>query len=146
MVKLTFRVICKAAFEYDCTDEEFHTFGKDLKTVMPEMEAGRLFPLRQYLWFLSPKARKAYASAKSLREFGQRVLDNYRSMPQEERSKSNTLIKLIHESEGFGSDEQRVAEINIFMIAGHDTTGYTLGSTLVLLAENPEMVQTLRDE
>jgi cytochrome P450 len=60
------------------------------------------------------------------------------------KSTQNTLIKLIESIDI--SDEQKVAEIVIYIIGGHDTTGYTLAMTLVLLRKHSDKEQTLHKE
>lgn len=55
----------------------------------------------------------------------------------------NTLIKLIESNEAI-SDKQKVAEIIIYLIGGHDTTGYSIASTLVLLGKHRDKLSNLR--
>lgn len=46
----------------------------------------------------------------------------------------------------YPSDEARVADIMTFLLAGHDTTGYTVAWTLVELARNKDAMTCLQAE
>jgi cytochrome P450 len=46
----------------------------------------------------------------------------------------------------YPSDKERIADITIFMFAGHDTTAYQVSWIIIELARNPECVKKLRVE
>jgi Cytochrome P450 len=46
----------------------------------------------------------------------------------------------------YPSDRERIADISIFMIAGHDTTAYQLSWIIIELSRNPDVVIKLRAE
>jgi Cytochrome P450 len=46
----------------------------------------------------------------------------------------------------YPSDKERIADITIFMFAGHDTTAYQVSWIIIELARNPECVRKLRVE
>ena len=46
----------------------------------------------------------------------------------------------------YPSDKERIADITIFMFAGHDTTAYQLSWIIIELARNPDCVSKLRIE
>ena len=46
----------------------------------------------------------------------------------------------------YPSDKERIADITMFMFAGHDTTAYQLSWIIIELARNPECVRKLRIE
>jgi len=55
------------------------------------------------------------------------------------------VIKLIENIPHF-SDEEKVHEILTLLIGGHDTTGYTLANTLILMAKHPEFAAKLQSD
>ena len=83
--------------------------------------------------------------AKKVQAFTQRVLEHYRANPNKS-SLNNTLIRLIADNPDFPSDRHRIGEMVTFLIAGHDTTGFTISNTLILLAQHPQITQKLRSE
>ena len=46
--------------------------------------------------------------------------------------------------EGF-DDDQKVSEMLTYIVAGHDTTGFSLSTALVLLAQRPQVAQKVYD-
>lgn len=80
-----------------------------------------LNPFRSSFGFLFSDVRNARRSCLEVKLFAQRVLEHYRRNPN--KSPQNTLIKLIESNEDF-SDEMKVSELFVYILAGHDTTGY----------------------
>jgi cytochrome P450 len=100
--------------------------------------------LRTMFGFLIPETRRAARACVQCQAFARRLLDTYRSNPN--KMVQNTLIKLIEENSAFhGNDKQKVSELVTYMTGGFDTTGYMLSTTLVLLAQHPEVVQKTRE-
>jgi cytochrome P450 len=93
--------------------------------------------------FFVPGFRKQIGGP-AIRLYAEKILEKYLANPN--KSKANTMIKLIVENEQYKSDDERVDEIMMFLIAGHDSTGITLSTILVLLAKNPLVAQKLRQE
>lgn len=145
MVNITFKIICESAFEYHATDEEFKKFAECLELTSYEIFLKQVAnPLRGPFGFLIPEVRKARDAGAWLRIFVAKILTTYRSNPN--KSNQNTLIKLIDSNDFFSSDKQRIAEMMVFIVAGHDTTGYSVSNCLVLLAKNPEKLTKLRED
>ena len=65
------------------------------------------------------KDRVGAPSCREVQRFAGRLLDAYRKNPN--KSPNNTLIKLIAENDSFDSDAQRIAEIVVYLLAGHET-------------------------
>jgi cytochrome P450 len=145
MNRMTFRIICEAAFEYvDVTDEDY-------KEMMVHLEVGlREFimrqaanPIRAALGSLIPSVRQAHKSANAFREYCRKILKAYQANPN--KSPEPTLIKLVNENKTIEHDEeQKLVELTNWVIAGHDTTGYSLSNLLVLLSKNPSAQEKLR--
>jgi len=156
MNRITFYVICEAGFEYtDLSDQEFAHFSHHIEIALREFTFKQSTnPLRRFLWKLLPGVREALASSEETMVFSRKLLQEYKKKQKEgSASEENTLIKLMVDSiGGHGSDddadddEQIAAEVVSWLTAGHDTTGYSLGNALVLLAKHPKVQTKLRHE
>ena len=145
--RITFKVICEAAFEYMATDEEYEFFEHHAYWDLVEHALRQATnPIRKTLWFLFPEARKGRRSSDAILDFAGRVLDAYRRKPLEERSTNNSLIKILHDNEAILTEHQRRSEIKDWLVAGHDTTGYSLAIMTVLVAKNRQVQDKLRRE
>ncbi|KAL7577947.1 hypothetical protein ACA910_007574 [Epithemia clementina (nom. ined.)] len=58
-------------------------------------------------------------------------------------SSSSSVLRLLVENTDL-SETDRIGEMVTFLLGGYDTTGYTLGNALTLLAEHPKVAQKLR--
>ena len=120
MCKLTFQVICEAAFEYIPSADEFENYEHHQKIALEEfLFKYPINPLRRMFGSFIPEVQKAFASCDEIQKFAGRLLDAYRKNPN--KSVNNTLIKLIADNDSFDSDAQRISEIVVYLIAGHDT-------------------------
>jgi len=145
MCKMTFRVILESAFEYtEATDEEVEYFAHHLEVALKEFAMKHLgAPLRKYYGPLLSEYRIAWNSCLACQAFTKKILDAYRSKAN--KSTNKTIIRLLVENQAF-NDRERVAEMFTFLVAGHDTTGFTLGTVLTLLAKNPDVSDKLHRE
>jgi cytochrome P450 len=120
MSKLTFQVICEAAFEYISSAEEFEKFEHHLRIALDQfMFKYTMNPLRKIFGSFIPEVQKGFASCREVQKFAGHLLDAYQKHPN--KSPNKTLIKLIADNDSFDSDAQRIAEIVVYLIAGHDT-------------------------
>jgi cytochrome P450 len=120
MCKLTFQVICEAAFEYIPSAEEFEKFEHHLQIALVQfIFKYTMNPLRKIFASYIPEVQEGFASCREVQKFAGRLLDAYRKNPN--KSANNTLIKLIAGNDSFDSDAQRISEIVVYLIAGHDT-------------------------
>lgn len=145
MCTLTFQIICESAFEYkNVTLHDYSEFAENLELALVEYHMKQFVnPLRRYFKFVLPEVQAAAIASKCVLDFGYKILHSYRSNPN--KSQANTLIKLIDSIDDI-SDRQKAAEIIVFLVAGHDTTGYTIASTLTLLAKHSTVFQKLKDD
>ena len=140
---ITFRVICEAAFEYHGTEQEFQTFEHWAELAAREfIGKAPMNPLRRIFGRFLPDIRAARSASLALVDFAGKVLDAYRQKP--DKSAQKTLIKILNDSQAVATEKQRKAEIKDWLVAGHDTTGYSLSSILVLLAKYPAVQSKLR--
>jgi len=145
MVKLTFDLIMESAFEYTNESGERDIFMENLEKSGEEFdtkEGGN--PFRAYCTPFLKDRREAFKASKDCRKFVQKVIDTYRMNPN--KSEQNTIIKLILNNKEIKTEKERVANIFTMMIAGFDTTGFTISSTLILLAKHPHVAEKLRKE
>lgn len=142
MLTLTFTIICDAAFEYEISQEEMFTFLHDVKTVFVEGKY-RSIPFRWKLGKFIKGVKKAEESARSLRAFGMKILTSFRN---KKSTTKGTVIDCIANDDEYLSDEERVKDIVVFLIAGHDTTAFSLAWTLLELAKHPHEQEALRSE
>lgn len=146
MTYLTFNTILEAAFEYPkISGEEYHSIRQNLDAGIMEF-AGKSFgnPFRMYYGFLLSEYRQSRKSLEVLIAFSTKILEAYKK--NSNKSKNKTIIRLIVENKEYKSDKERISDILATVIAGHETTGFTLGSTLMLLAKHPKVAEKLRDE
>lgn len=143
MTFMTFSTIIEAAFEHDVTYEEFERYAQNAETFLLEFGFRHIAnPLRrQFGWFFSGY-RKAIEASRENYFFLEKVLDDYRM--NSHKSESNTIIKLILQATD--SDSYALSEMGTFVAGGFDTSGFTLSTTLVLLAKHPDVVAKARRE
>ena len=145
MTKVTFDVILSAAFEYTPKPQEYDDFVESLEICLREFSYKQSTnPLRATFGMFIPEVRQAMREAEKVQAFARHLLEHYRANPN--KSSNNTLIRLICENPGFPSDRHRIGEIVTFLVAGHDTTGYSISNTLILLAKHPDIARKLRTE
>jgi len=145
MTRLTFSTILEAGFEYVPTVEDFDRYTNNVNVFLKEFGFKQLAnPLRApFGWFLT-EYRQAMVALEENYAYLRKVIRHYRDNPI--KSPNNTLIRLLVQNETISSDEgQLVSEIGTFIAGGFDTTGYTLSTTLTLLAQHPEIAQKVRD-
>ena len=140
---ITFQVICESAFEYQISREDSEEFGMHSEIAAREfIGKSPMNPLRPLFGRFIPEVVQARESCSKLLDFAGRVLEAYRKNP--DKSTHNTLIKILNDSTSIADDFQRKSEIKDWLTAGHDTTGFSLSSTLTLLALHPEVQDKLR--
>jgi len=143
--RLTFKVICEAAFEYDGSDKEFRDFEHHSGIATREfLVKGNINPLRKIFGRFIPSYREACHSSEILLKFGGRILEAYRKNPN--KSSKNTIIKILEGNKSIEDERQRCSEVNVWLTGGHDTTGYTLANIATLLAKHSAVQRKLRDE
>ena len=92
-------------------------------------------------WF--PLAAEAERAARRNMQISQQVLDAFRlqreeATPDERVTLDETIMGHLVANQAYESDEMRAADVAIFIIAGYDTTGFTLAWLLCELARYPE--------
>jgi len=140
MLHLTLCSICEAAFQYSITDNEAENFLKELHLALMEAAAADM-PFRKYISRFLSSSRRASVASDRLIDFSQKVLDAYRSL---ECPIEGTVIDCIAKNSHYENDKDRVADIFIMLVGGHDTTAYTISWTMFELAKHQEEQKKLR--
>jgi len=144
--RITFYVICNAAFEYQCTTEEYDEFTAHIEPALREyLFVQALNPLRKPFGTFIPDVVAASEGAKGAMEFARRVLESYRQLPEKHEG-TKSLAALLDSNESLKNDMSRCAEVLLWLVAGHDTTGYSVATTLILLAKYQNVQDRLREE
>jgi len=144
MVNIAISAITKTAFEYEITSEEEEQLAVDLEVAL--IEFIREEPLgiwRRYVGLLLPRRRRAFAASQRVRGLMMKIIELYRKL---EKPTPGTVINLVMESDSFPPDEERAAQLAEFLLAGHDTTAYSIAWILLELARNPLEQKQLREE
>ncbi len=92
-----------------------------------------------------PEVRGAKVASRWLVGFAQRILDSYRASDKREGD-TDSLISFLCAADTYKSDRERCADVVMYLIAGHDTTGYTLAWVLCELAGHPAIQDKLASE
>ena len=109
--RITFYVICKAAFEYDCTLEEYNEFSRHLEPALREyLFAQALNPLRKTFGNFIPEVREASKGAKGSMAFAHKVLESYRKT-DDKTTGLKSLVSIIESNERLPTDEHRNGEL-----------------------------------
>lgn len=143
MIHLTLSVICSAAFEYDMSTAEEEEFITESAIVLKE-NRNHSIPLRYKIGRLFiPAVKRSRIGSKRLYALSQRILASYRRL---EHPIPGTVIDSIVNNTSYANDKERGADILLLLIAGYDTTAYSLAWTLLELAKNPTAQQRLQEE
>ena len=146
MIGIVLSALSETAFEYTLSDDEKQMFGHELGLALVEFaRKSPVLPLRSTFlgWFI-PKRRRAVVGANRMKGLAMKIMNEYRNK-NEEPSKG-TIIQLIMESnEAFPTDDDKAAQLLEFLVAGHDTTGYTISFILIELAKNLAEQTKLRE-
>jgi cytochrome P450 len=149
-LKFTFNLVATSMFGVDYkldfaedSQSESAVFVHELHLVIVDAFRNKTIRIDR-LWNGEPA--RAALGKKRLREFTQNILDKYRATHTKEETESDTSV-LAHLVRGpYESDEARCADMIVFIIAGHDTTAYTIVWTLIELSRNSHIVDYIRDE
>ena len=155
MTRLTTRVICEAAFEYNVSSDQVTEFLHNMELALKEFVQKQLFnqfrATRLAEWCI-PSVRQAHEAARWLRQFCHTMLDAFRqrhtssttgAYEYQGPSTTQSVLRLLVEQSQL-TDAERIGEMVTFLLAGYDTTGYSLGNVLCLLAEHTNVQDTLR--
>ena len=143
MIGIVLSALIETAFEYTLSKTEIESFTEDLNYALIEFTRKSANPIRRWLGRLIPERRRAYEAVANLQSVVRHMMTAYR---KKEKHVNGTIIQLIMEADdAFPTDEEKTAQLMEFVMAGHDTTAYTIAWTLLCLAKHPEEQTKLRE-
>lgn len=148
MLFVSFRIVCETVFEYSATREECDSFlAHGLVTATEFGFKQMMNPLRPILGTWLAERAKAYESVEWVQSFGRRVLSQFQLEKEEGRNvkECNTVINLIDSDPRFKSNEEKLPELMLWLFAGHDTVGLSMGTLLWHLAQHPSELNKVRE-
>ena len=133
-----------------CTMQSEHSPGHllmhEFELVLQEFALLQSFNPLRFLMFWNTDLRRAKLAGEKIRAAQSKILDNYRaSMTPEEIAKDSSILAHIVRGP-YKSDKERCADMTLFMIAGHDTTSYTLAWIIIEVARNPHVYEKVKAE
>lgn len=103
------------------------------------------FPLRRTkLNFLIPSVRRAKKAQSFMRKVAMNIIQSYKSL--DSKLNGTVIDKIMSNTEAYTNDEERVADVLILIIAGHETTAFSLAWILIELSKDSELQIQLRQE
>lgn len=126
MLFIVLTALAETGFEYSMSKEETVAIRQNINSSLIEFtRKSPSNPLRPYLWKFSKERRRACQAVKDLRAMVGKFMDVYRSK-KDLSNTPGTIIQLVMDSDAFPTEEEKKAQLMEFMIAGHDTTAYTI--------------------
>ena len=148
MLDVAFRIICQVVFEYKATREECELFLKHGDIAGVEFGFKQMVnPLRPLFGKWLPGRAEAFKSVEWVHAFGMKMLCEFqRKKSQGLNAKDcNTIINIIDSDPCFKTNEEKLPELMLWLFAGHDTTGYSMGIMLLHLAQNKSEMVKVRE-
>jgi cytochrome P450 len=143
MIGITLSTISEAAFEYDMTDHEKEMFVEELDLCLKEFcGKSTLNPFRRLFGLFIKERRRANIAAARIQSLSLSIMNAYKNL---ENPMKGTVVDRIMNNDIYKNDAERAADITILLIAGHDTTSFTIAWILKELAKHPLEQQKLRD-
>ncbi|CEM12702.1 unnamed protein product [Vitrella brassicaformis CCMP3155] len=142
-------MIGEVAFNYPfhAFDDERNSEALALLAAIHEYskEARHLFvnPLRHWMYRLSD-VRRYHGAIGMFRRLCQEMYRQFLDTPPEQRDPTSIIFH-IHKAP-YASDFERIGDIFMLFLAGHDTTGFTISWGVYHLAKNPRVLKKLQQE
>ena len=142
MNRIILAALTETAFQYEMSNEEGEEYKKELEYSLKEFASKSLAnPLRKPFGIFLSDRRRAHQGSKYITNLSLKIMESYRKL---QNPIKETLIDCIMTNPTYKSDMERAADITATMIAGHDTTAYTLAWVLRELARAPKEQEKLR--
>ena len=143
ILDIVLSALTETALEYEMSKDEKEHFVKEMNLALIEYDQKTAAnPFRNIIGFLLPERRRADAAVVNVRNMVLKIMNEYE---KKERTIDGSLIQLIMKSKVFPTEREKATELVNFLIAGHDTTGYSIAWILISLAKHPDEQSKLRD-
>ena len=142
MISIILAAITETAFEYEMTNEEAKEYVRELGYGLKEfMSKSSTNPLRKPFGIFLSDRRRAHQGAKYVTNLSMKIIESYHKL---QNPIKETIIDRIMTNPTYQSDMERAADVTILLIAGHDTTAYSISWVLRELARAPKEQEKLR--
>ena len=149
----TVRVISSVAFGSEAVEYFFgQQFYEDVRVTFNVLLDHAMFPFPQWVWRLTPGYRMELAAIEADRRFSQACQEvisikraQHATMEEEQKKELHSLIDIMIRQEE-SRDDEMLANVKTFYVAGSDTTSMSISWALFLLAQHPGAVAQLREE
>lgn len=106
-------------------------------------------PIHRKFQFLFPEVWRAKRASRELQAIAFNIMRAFRAKKKGREGTSNsysddTIISRIVNNENYLNDSERAADIVLFLVAGHDTTAFSIAWTLFEVANNKRDIQLER--
>ena len=142
MLGITLSAVSETAFEYVMTEEEKKEYAHELDLSLMEFtNKSSVNPLRRFFGIFYEDRRRAHIASQRVTALSKRFIDSYHSL---ENPVKDTILDRIMKNEAYKNDDDRAADVTSLLIAGHDTTAYSIAWILKEIAKNPSIQQDLQ--
>ena len=119
---------------------------KMIDIVLKEFSLKQIFNPFRFLMFWNSEIKQAKAAAVVLEDSQRKLLADYRHKKSpEEISKDPSILGHLVRSP-YKSEKERCSDMSTLMIAGHETTAYTVSWIMIEIARNPDVLAKLKKE
>ena len=147
MLDVAFKIVCEVVFDYDATLEECELFVQHGEVTAVEFGFKQMMnPLRPILGTWLAERAKAFDSVRWIQSFGLKMLEAHQKKKRELPASEipTTVISLIDDDPRYPSNKEKLPELLLWIFAGHDTVGYSMGTALYHLAKHPSELTKAR--
>ena len=144
MNRVVLSAIIATAFQYDVSEEEAMSFGHELELALVEFILKSFNPMRALVGLLLPERRRAHVAVQRMHGLVRKIMENYKTLQKSERIEGSIIQLIMDSDEAFPSEIDKQAQLLELIIAGHDTTAYSIAWILICLAKNPDAQSKLR--
>lgn len=148
---VTAGVIGKVAFGYDLSIDDRKLMVESLELAYTEAFVdSQKNPVRKLVPFLFAGKRRAQQATRDLQSICRKMLKRQQQRNQEQAplstaaSNQGSLLASMMEDRAYKNDEERIIDMVAYLAGGFDTVGYTMTWTMLELARNPDIQETLR--
>jgi cytochrome P450 len=146
MINIMLDSISETAFEYKMgAPEEKDFFLEELDLTLKELLFKTVVnPTRAVFGAFIPTRRRAWIASERMYQVARKILNDYRQLKNP--TKDTIIDRIMTNKSAITSHEHLAAEIILFWVAGHDTTGYSLAWLLLALTRRPDLQRELRTD
>ena len=145
MMQVTLFIVGKTLFDADFRTEAGRVAGA-LEYMLNDITDDSQTVIRLPDWMPTPKRYRKQQAIEQLNQVVMPMIEARRASGEDTGDLLSMLLMAQDESGKGMSDEQIRNEALTLVLAGHETTAYTLTWTLYLLSQNPDIAEKLQDE